>query len=678
MFHSSSFQTSSFVSFFKANTLAGIIALIALAFLAYYPASQAEFIIDDNPFYIADPVMEQSDGILRIWLSPQENNDIWPYIPITRTSFWIERQLVGLNLQISHVINIGFHAITAVLLWLFLRYLRIPGAWLIAMVFVLHPVHVQSVAWIAERKNVVAGIFYVLTLWSYFHFERKQQWQWYVLTLSLFLCALLSKSSTIMLPVLFIFCRLWNSSPWKMLELLKLIPFFLLALVMGYVRIWFEINSFDATGVQYSWTWGERLLIAGHVPFFYLTKIIFPYPLMFIYPKWTIDAAKISMYLPLVSIIAVAGVLLWKYSSWGRVFFLTLGMFLISLFPVLSFFNNSWTQFSFVADHWVHLPSIPVLILLVQGIRWAGKYLKTITGSQYAQQGIWTIATFTFMGLTWQQAQSYQNNKTLWLTTLAQYPEAWMAHQELGREYMVDGDIQLALQHLNQAIQLNENRPDAYLNRGLAYFLIEQYPLAIENFNQALLLNHKMKKAYYNRGKTYAKLHQYQKALADFNQVLELNPKFSEAYNDRGTIYLQWRQYPQALQEFNQALLLNPQLTEAYHQRGLTYIFLGKYVQAVEDFDQVLRLNPTVVESWYNRGNAYLKLQQYAKAMDSYNQALQLDPKYIPAYNNRGYLYILSGNKKQACANWREACRLGQCQYYQQAQQKQDCLRIIP
>ncbi|MBF0287811.1 MAG: tetratricopeptide repeat protein [SAR324 cluster bacterium] len=667
-------KTFSYFTFFSANTIfPGVLTLIALSLLAYYPATQAEFIIDDTPFYIEDPVMNQSDGIFKIWLNPRENNDIWPYIPITRTSFWIERQLVGLNFQVSHLINIGLHIITAFFLWLCLRYLHVRGAWLIGMIFVLHPIHVQSVAWIAERKNVVAGVFYILTVWSYFHFEKKKHWPWYVLTLGLFLCSLLSKSSTIMLPVLFIFCRLWNRSRWDKIDVIQLVPFFLLSLLMGYVRIWFEINSFDATGINYGWTFVERLLIAGHVPFFYLTKIFFPYPLLFTYHKWPIDAAQVSMYLPLVSIIVVGTILFWKYFSWGRSLFLALGAFLISLFPVLSFFNNSWTQFSFVADHWVHLPSIPVLILLVQGIFYAVGCIKENAWARYVQSGIYVMLFIILLGLTWNQTQYYKNNKVLWESTLAHYPDAWMAHQELGREYMADGDNQLALRHLNKAIQLKNDRPDAYINRGVAYFILEQYPRAIQNFNQALQLNNEMVKAYYNRGKSYAKLHQYKKALADFTQILVLDPQFAEAYNNRGTIYLDLKQYSQALQEFNQALQLNPQLKEVYHNRGLVHISLGKYTQAIDDFNQVLQLDPQVVESLYSRGNAYLQLHQYEQAMGSYNEALKLNPQYVPAYNNRGYLHIISGNTKQACTNWMQACQLGECQYYQQAQRKQDC-----
>ena len=176
------------------------IVLILLTLAVYYPAMDAQFIIDDNKFFVEDPLMTAPDGLIRIWFSPADNNHVWPYLPMTRTTFWIERQFTDFNPQVSHWINIIFHLISAVFLWLVLKQWLKQGAWWIGLLFAVHPVYVQSVAWIAERKNVVAAVFYILCLWSYLQFEKKRLKTWYALALVLFLCALLSKTSVVMLP----------------------------------------------------------------------------------------------------------------------------------------------------------------------------------------------------------------------------------------------------------------------------------------------------------------------------------------------------------------------------------------------------------------------------------------------------------------------------------------------
>ncbi|MBF0276230.1 MAG: tetratricopeptide repeat protein [SAR324 cluster bacterium] len=621
--------------------IAGLLLLSLTILAAYSPLSQAGFILDDKPFYIADPIMEDPDGLLKIWLHPQSNNDIWPYIPITRSTFWLERQWGGMNLRLSHSINIFLHLLSALILWFGLRHFHFRGAFWVGLLFGLHPIYVQSVAWIAERKNGVAGVFFLLTFFCFLLYEKNPSWKKYAIVLALFLCAALSKSSTLMLPVLFIFGRLWIRASWKISDFLKLLPFFLIALGLAYLRIWFEIHSFNASEDLFPLNFLERLLTAGQIPFFYIRKLLWPDPLLFTYPKWKIESSHLSMYLPLISILIVAVLSIRKYQIWSRSLFLALGAFLVSLFPVLSFFNNSWTQFSFVADHWMHLPSLPLLILIVQG---------TLTGIEKSRLGKMKLVSSMMTGLggllffimaikTWQQSQSYLSSKTLWQTTLAHNGEAWLAHQELGREYSEENKPEKALFHLNRAIELNPFRTDAYNNRGNTFFQLQQYQKAIEDFNNALKLNPKLLEAYYNRGKAYAKLGQAERAFSDYNQTLKLDPGYAKAYHNRGTVHAELQQYVKALQDFNRAIQLAPEM----------------------------------LESHYNKGLALIEVQQFDQAIRSFDQALRLNPQYTDAYNKRAYLYYISGNEEEACLDWEAACRLGDCLYHQRAIKKNFC-----
>ena len=617
-----------------------LIVLILLTMAAYYPAIEAEFIIDDNEFFIEDPLMTASEGLFRIWFHPTDNNQVWPYLPITRTTFWIEQQIWGFNPHISHRINIIFHLISVVCLWLALRQWLERGAWWIAMFFAIHPVYVQSVAWIAERKNVVAAVFYILCLWSYLQFEKKRLKRWYALALMLFMCALLSKTSVIMLPLILIFLRLWLQLSFKKTDYLNLLPFFLLSLGLGVLRIWFENNAFALIIDTRSAL--ERILTAGHVPFFYLSKLGIPYPLIFTYPKWTIDPRDIFMYFPIISVIFITTILIWRYHRWGKPLFLGFGAFAVTLFPVLGFFTNAWTQFSFVADHWLHLPSIPVLILSVSGVY---RLIEIIdSGQRYSLKPVFASVgmamALIFSILTWRQTLIYKNPETLWLATITDNQESWIAHQELGRLYQADKQNQRALRHSNKALEIKND----------------------------------LFRAYNNRANVHTDLGQYERAIEDYNQALKIYPGFLEAYYNRGNTYYHLKQYAQAFQDYNKALLIDPNYAKAYYNRGHVHFQLKQFQQALQDYSKVLQINPDHLEAYYNRGNTYALLKQNQQAIQDFSKVLKLNPDFVQAYHNRGLVYLLELHDPQlGCSDLKRACQLGKCESYHLSRQKNLC-----
>ena len=313
-------ESRSLLSLIKNNLPLQFLILFLITLAFYYPATQAGFIWDDELYFIEDPLMTASDGLQRIWFSPLEHNQIWYYIPFTRTSFWIEHQLWGLDLQKFHLTNIFLHSANSIVLWLVLRFLRIPGAWGIGLLFAIHPMHVESVAWISERKNVLSGLFYLLSIWSYLYFIKNKQGAFYLLSLGLFVCALLSKPATVMLPVILLFCYWWLRHPIQKKDIFLLIPFFLCALGEAYFSIWFELYAIGSPGSKLSLNLLERILIASHIPYFYLSKLLFPYPLLFNYPTFQLSSMQIENYLPLCSGILMTAVFGWKYLKWGRVF----------------------------------------------------------------------------------------------------------------------------------------------------------------------------------------------------------------------------------------------------------------------------------------------------------------------------------------------------------------------
>ncbi len=563
--------------------------ILIVPVLLYAPTYDAEYIFDDGLFFTTDPVMTDPQGLARIWWNPTDNNGAWPYIPITRTTFWIEAQLTEFSPAVSHGINVLLHGVAAILLWQALVCFRVRYAWFLGLLFAVHPVYVQSVAWVAERKNGVSGLFYILALWSYVYFDQQREKRWYVAALLLFIAALLSKTSTIMFPVVAIFACVWLRPPWKPKDALWLIPFFGVALIAAYSRVWFEVNSFGAQGSLYTHGFLERLLIAGHIPFFYLSKFVVPFPLAFTYERWSIPQDTLASYVPLLSIGLVAAVLIWKYRTWGRSSFLALGAFLVALFPVLGFFNNSWTQYSFVSDHWVHLPSLSILIAVGIGL---GDFVQKIAvrhGRQTMAGVLGGGVILTLGTLTWKQTHIYQDLEALWLDTVAKTPSSLLAHNNLGVIYASRQEYEKALHSFNIVIENRFGGLDAYNNRGILHFQMQQYDRAIADFTTAIQVN-PAPQYWVNRGKAYLFLGQNETAYQDFSLAIQVDPQLPTAFYYRGLAAYELQNIPQAEQDLSRSLELQPDFRDAYNARGELYRNFQRLDLACRDWKQACQL----------------------------------------------------------------------------------------
>ncbi len=526
------------------------ISILLLTVVAYFPAMNAGYVVDDAVYILQDRLMTLPGGLWRIWFAPQDNNGVWPYLPIARTSFWLEYRLWGWDPMASHIVNIGLHVLSALLLWRILHQLRISGAWWIAAFFLLHPIHVQSVAWLTERKNVLSGVFYLLTFWAWLRYQRQPTVNAYLLALVCFLAALLSKTSTVMLPALLVLLMLWRKQKlsWKMSG--HLLPFFALSGATAYVRVWFELYSFGANRPELELSFLERLINAGKIPFFYIGKLIFPYPLMFHYPKWDVDPTMLSNYWGLFLGLVIAGLCYWKYSTWGRSLAFGLGAYLITLFPVMGFFNNAFTRFSYVADHWIYLPSIPLIMLGVGSVfryyrikliekrrQDQALYQIRITAPLLRSTPFGWAMILIFALVTWWQTQHYWNEVTFWEHTLKNNPESWLAHNNLGKWYLDNALWDEAREHLDQAILINPRYWKAYLNRGSINLLQNRLQDAITDWSRAIAIDPRGAQAYHNRGVAYLESMMYEQALADFNQALNIDPNLVLVYRERGSTY---------------------------------------------------------------------------------------------------------------------------------------------
>jgi tetratricopeptide (TPR) repeat protein len=535
------------------------LVLVIATFVAYQPAWRAGFIWDDDDHLTANHAVAASNGLKLIWSSLRTSR----YYPLTLTTFWFERRLWGLDPQPYHLVNIALHAANGVLIFLLLRRWRLPGAWLAAMLWVLHPVNVESVAWITELKNTQSGLFFFLALLGFLHFDATNDRRLYVLALVCGLAAMLSKPSTVVLPVVLLLCVWWERGRWRRADILRLIPFFAMALGMSALTVIEQRAMVLRTGTT-AWQLGpaERLAIAGRAVWFYAAKTICPMRLTFVYPHWDVDASSPLSWAPLAAVVGV-GVMLWKRRGRPACRAACFGgsLFLVALVPVLGFFDVYYFRYSYVADHFQYLASLGLVALAAS----AGATLCDRAGPRGRDLGMAAAAlALLVLGVsTWRQARLYQDSITLWQDTLAKNPRCWMAHDNLGLALAQGGTMPEAVAHWQQALRINPQDAEAHYDIGLA--------LA-------------------QTGRTAD-------AIAQYQQALQLKPRYPDAHINLGIALYQAGQREQAMDHFQQALRFKPDYAEAHYNLGLAFAQMGRIDEAIAHYQQALRINPDYAQA---------------------------------------------------------------------------------
>ncbi len=376
--------------------------LVIAVFLAYWPAIHGAFVWDDDDYVSKNELLTAPDGLHRIWFSLDSPSQ---YFPLVYTTFRMEYAMWGLETTGYHVVNILLHLANAFLVYLVLRRLSIKGAWLAAAIFALHPVHLESVAWITERKNVLSTLFYLLTVLSWMRFRDKAEWKYYGLSLVLSALALFAKTTACTIPAALLLVSWIRRERIGMREFALMVPFVAFGIGMGLTSIWWERNRQGTMGAEFDLTIAERLLVAGRALWFYLGKLVWPARLTFSYPGWIIDPLQPLQYLWLAGCAIVAGVLWWFRRTVGRGPIAAGAFFVASLVPMLGFFSLYTFRYSFVADHYQYMASIGPIALLAAGLMKFGERMKAQQVVRYILPGLILVTLGT---LTWTQAHAYQ------------------------------------------------------------------------------------------------------------------------------------------------------------------------------------------------------------------------------------------------------------------------------
>ncbi len=574
-------------------------ALVTATVLAYFPALHGGMLWDDDA-HVTQPALRSLHGLRRIWT---EIGATQQYYPVLHTAFWVEHRLWGDRVVGYHLTNVLLHALAAGLLVAILRRRRIPGAWLAGFVFALHPVAVESVAWISEQKNTLSAVFYLGAALAYFRYDDTRRPSDYWLATGGFLLALLTKSVTATLPAALLVLAWWRRGRLRgKLDVLPLVPWFALAIPIGLFTSWVERHYIGAEGAAFALTAGQRLLLAGRIVCFYLGKLLWPADLAFIYPRWTIDPGAVRSYLyPLgaIALVAVAAVLARRRRGplAGGLFFVG------TLFPALGFFNVYPFLFSYVADHFQYLAQLGVIVPLAAGLVLATDRVRS--RRPWLAPGLAVLVVAPLGVLTWRESRVYRDAETLYRTTLARNPDCWLAHYNLGvLEERQPGRHSAALAEYRATIRLNPDHWAAHNNLGS---LLLKSPDRLTD------------------------------AIAEFETAIRLQPDFAEAHNNLGIALARGpARAAEAVAQFAAALSFRPDYVEAHvNLANLLATLPGRLADAIVEYEAALRIAPHDAQIHFDLANAWLRSPSHGSdAIREYRIAIALQPNFREAHNN--------------------------------------------
>lgn len=533
--------------------------LVALTVVAHGPAARGGFIWDDDAYVTDNATLRSADGLRRIWFEPGATPQ---YYPLTFTTFWLEYRLWGLSAPGYHVVNVLLHALAALLAWRVLLRLEVPGAWLATALFAVHPVHVESVAWITERKNTLSAVCYLGALLVYlrFAFARRREWPAYAVAAALFVAALLAKSVTASLPAVVVLLLWWKKPRLAWADLWPLLPLFALGAGFGLHTAWVERQHVGAVGADWDLSFVERGLIAGRALWFYAASLAWPHPLVFFYPRWTIDAGAAWQWLFPLAALAVVGALFAARARLGKGPLVAVLCFAGTVFPALGFVDVFPMRYSFVADHFQYLASLPLFALaaalLVQQAARRRLPDAALRGGAALLLALCTV-------LTWRQGRAYADIETLWRDTIAKNPAAWAAHSNLGLRLAQRGDLDGALAHYEAALRAKPDDDFALTNAGQALAARGDMAAAIARFEAALRVAPGNAQARLNLGNALAQEGRLDEAAEQYRAVLARQPQYADAHNNLGNVRALQGRRAEAIEHYRAALAIDPGYADA-------------------------------------------------------------------------------------------------------------------
>ena len=565
-----------------------VAAIIVAVVVVYLPALRGDFVWDDFLLITGNPLLQNFSGLLEIWSGGRTAD----YFPLTNTVFWIEHHLFGANATGYHAVNILLQIANALLVWRLLKQLNIPGAWLAGLIFGIHPVHVASVAWISELKNLLAMLFALLSVLFFLKLDNQRlrnSVTAYSASLVFFALALLSKTQVVFLPFVLLLCAWWRdkkSAGTKTnqdlrSDAIRSWPFFALAIFLGLVTMWFQSRGI-----------GEEEIVIGSLPrrfvnaamaiWWYAEHLFAPVRLMAIYPNWRFDPPQVWEWLPLIVLLCVlAGLWHWWNRGTGGAFF-AVACFIVALLPSLGLVRMAYVRsVTLVADHLQYFADVSLLALFCAGVAYAWNQRQRAT--KIATATIVTLLVGVMGTYAFDRAEVYRNEETLWQDNLSKNPDAWQAHIMMAQRRFKQERYAEAAYHAGRAAELKPELADIHNELGLAYCRLERFEDGIAEYRKALQLKEAKPSAARSAGVAKIRANLANALAITANHLSESAPTIPEEA---------MRRYEEAIRQYEEALEIDPQQPAIHRNLGMLLAQLGRYDEAIPHLRTTLQMVP--------------------------------------------------------------------------------------
>jgi len=641
----------------KRNLLLTL-ALITVTLAVYAPTRTFEFVSFDDPIYVRDN-QDIAGGLT--WHGAQ-----WAFTtgvganwnPVTWFSHMLDVELFGLSSGLHHVTNVVIHTLNTLLLFaLLLRMTQAPyKSAFVAALFAVHPLHIESVAWISERKDVLSTFFGLLAINGYVSYVRKPKVTRYLLMASIFALSLMSKPMLVTLPFVLLLLDVWplgrvrvaagQAALWRRVILEKA-PLFVMAIVLSVVT--FIVQSREGTvGDTLTFPIGQRLANATVTYVRYLARLVWPSRLAAFYPYEDLSVVWVAgsaIFLIATSFLVIRFSKRHPYLLVGWLWYLG------TLVPVLGLIQAGGQS---SADRYTYVPLIGILAMITWGVceglaRW--RYHASILGAA----AIVLVATFAIAAMN--QVLYWKDSYALWSHAVAVTSGNYLAHVNLGMAYQERGDPDSALTHFQEAVRVRPGYPESLNALGAALLRRGQLDEALPLFEQAKRIRPSFGSAHSNAGIVLARRGQVGQAIVEFMEGIRLDPGNGEMHANLGLGLATQGRFDEAIQEYNKAIKLMPGSADVHTLLGNVFFSQGKLNEAVAEFELAIELNPQLFETHNNLGLAFHNMQRYDEAIAQFNEAIRVAPNAAEAYNSRGVTLATLGKFDEAIGNFTSALR---------------------
>ena len=674
------------------RTALGALTLILLVTVSYLPAMLwGGFVWDDVDHIPGEPALRDWAGLWRIWFVPDEVQEPH-YRPLTYTSFWLEQKLWGFAPAGYHVVNVLLHATNSVLLWRILLRLAVPGAWVVAAVFAVHPLHVESVAWTIERKDVLSGLFYLACILTWIRFSEgdstspppdpsprsgrrhdrgphtrgtagsetpstgwtgARAWR-YCLALTLLAAGMLAKNMVVTLPAALVILTWWRHGRVTVRALLRLVPFFGVALSLVAVDLWAVTT---ATPASFGYSLVERTLIAARALWFYVGKLAWPANLAVIYPHWDVHVGDVAAWTGLAAAAALVGTLWFFCNRIGRGPLAAVVFFAVTLSPTLGFVDHTYLLFSFVADRYQYLAGIGVMAVVIGAAASAAGRLPAVWRTGTA--GAVAVVLAIFGALTWRQASIYSDEVTFFGHVIAHNPTAAGAHLNLAKALIAQDRAEEAMDAARIAVAQRPDSHDAHVNLGIALSHLERFDEAEDHFRRAIAIAPGESSPLANLGVLLSRRNRLDEAETYLRRALERAPRDPSVLGNLARL-LDVRQQPEAaLAHYDRLIARGAADAATYTAKGDILSRLQRYDEALAAWQRALAFGPEPAAAFslhLSMGRATWARDRSADAAAvHYERALRIDARHPGVLADLASLRIAQARYEDAVERFRAA-----------------------